>query len=410
MSRYGEIIRKLAAVSAIILAVASCRKSDVTDYQYFISKELKTSYTSEYISSVVDIAASNYPEISGLKKYITTGVDVYKIVYKTTINNRSIKASGLVCIPSVPGEFPVLCFQNGTNTVNAGSPSENVSDPSYQMIEAAASLGFIVVMPDYPGFGESADIPHPYLITVPTVKSIEDMLFAVRELEDGELPGIKIKNEYYLIGYSQGGWATLALHKSLEQEYPNDFNLRASACGAGPYDMTSLFTGMINVTTYQMPVYIGYIVNAYSAYDQFTNPVSDIFNDPYASRLSSLYNGTLTSQQINNQLTTSIPALFRADFLSGFLSDSKYSSIRESLIENSIAAWKTSRPLLLIHGGGDITVDPSSTENIFAGMIDAGTSTDICQKVIIPSLNHGEAKIPAMIKGLLFIKGVEEAN
>ncbi len=403
-------MKKLAFLFLVTISVISCRKGDVPDYQYFISKEYKTGYSSEYITSLVSVAAVSYPDIDSLKKFISSGVDVYRIVYGTSVNDETVKASGLVCTPKVPGEYPVLCFQNGTNTLNAACPSENVTDPSYQMIEAAAALGFIVVMPDYPGFGESSAIPHPYLVKEPTVRSIRDMLYAVGEAAAGELPGITIKNEYYIIGYSQGGWATLALHKYLELENQADFTLKASVCGAGPYDMTSLFTGMMNVTTYEMPVYIGYIVNAYTAYHQFTNPVSDIFNDPYASRLGTLYNGTLTSAEINNQLTTSIPGLFNSGFLSGFTTDPKYSSVREALVSNSITGWSTAVPLLLVHGGGDTTVDPSSTENIYTGMIQAGTPSGICRKEIFPGLNHGEAKIPAMVKGLLFIKSVEGAG
>ena len=104
-----------------------------------------------------------------------------------------------------------------------------------------------------------------------------------------------------------------------------------SACGAGPYNIYLLMQGMINVTTYPMPVYLGYIVNAYTSYNQFTNPVTDIFNEPYASRISSLYNGLLTSSEINNQLTTSIPDLINPDFLAGFASATEYSSVRDAL-------------------------------------------------------------------------------
>jgi len=156
-----------------------------------------------------------------------------------------------------------------------------------------------------------------------------------------------------------------------------------------------------------MPVYIGYIINAYSAYNQFTNPVSDILNDPYASLLGNLYNGTLTSDEINNQLTTSIPALFTSEFLSGFESEAKYASVRTSLTENSIAAWNTSVPLLFTHGGGDTSVNPITTETIYNGMIQAGTSPEICKKEIIPDLDHGDAVVPAMIKGLTFILNLQ---
>jgi hypothetical protein len=187
---------------------------------------------------------------------IISDVTVYKIVYKTTVDNQDINASGLVCVPATPGDYPVLSFQNGTNTLNSDAPSVFPNDFSYQMIELIASLGYIVVISDYPGFGASVSIPHPYLVKEPTVTSLVDNLYAVRELAASELPGINEINEYYLLGYSQGGWATLALDKALETSYSGDFNLVGSACGAGPYNIYLLMQGMINVTTYPMPVYL----------------------------------------------------------------------------------------------------------------------------------------------------------
>ena len=168
--------------------------------------------------------------------------------------------------------------------------------------------------------------------------------------------------------------------------------------------------GMINVTTYPMPVYLGYIVNAYSAYNQFTNPVTDIFNEPYASRISTLYTGLLTSDEINNQLTTSIPDLVKADFLAGFESEPAYSTVREALNNNSVPAWHTYKPLLLLHGSADTQVDPVSTENIYSGMIAAGTSEEICKKVIIPGADHGSGIVPAMIQGILFLNDLKTSR
>jgi pimeloyl-ACP methyl ester carboxylesterase len=267
-----------------------------------------------------------------------------------------------------------------------------------------------VVLSDYPGFGASLSIPHPYLIKEPTVISLVDNLRAVKELAGSELPGINLINEYYLLGYSQGGWATLALHKALETEYSQDFDLIGSASGAGPYNIYLLMQGMINVTTYPMPVYLGYIVNAYTAYTQFTNPVTDLFNEPYASRISSLYTGLYTSAQINNQLTTSIPDLIRPEFLAGFETAPGYSSVREALNNNSIQAWHSYKPLLLLHGANDKDVDPVSTENIYSAMIEAGTSTDICTKVIIPDADHSSGLIPAMVQGILFLNDLKSSR
>lgn len=386
-----------------ILIVSSCSKDKETTGRYFVSKSLKVSYPATYINTLIDGVSAYFPDAVGLKQYVSGAVDVYKVVYKTTVNDESVNASGLICVPTAEGEYPVLCFQNGTNTLDSDAPSVNFVNQSYQVIEMVASMGYIVLIPDYPGFGESSEIPHPYLITEPTVSSIVDMLFALKEMVPAELPGKTIKDEYYLMGYSQGGWATLALHKAIERDYPGDFNLKGSVCGAGPYDLNLLLKGMTDLSTYSNPAFIGYIVYAYTEYNQFSNPASDILNEQYASKLGSLYTGDMSSGQINEQLTTSIPELINPAFISGFESDARYQPVRNALSVNSIAPWKTTVPLLFVHGGNDVTVNPVTTENIYNGMIGAGTSASVCTKEIIPGVDHREGIVPCMVRGLLFL-------
>ena len=403
-----KIIKQIIKYSLVLILAAgtlfSCKKDNTGNkYSHFISKEFLLSYSSATINGTISNLSVSYPEISSFKSRFSGDVNIYRVTYKTTIDGNEIEASGLVCTPANPGSYPVLCFQNGTNTVNAYAPSNFPINTTYQMVEIVASMGFVVIIPDYPGFGASSQIAHPYLIADPTVTSIVDMLFAVKELAKSEIPGISLLNEYYLIGYSQGGWATMALLKSLEPNYSDEFSLKGSVCGAGPYDIKFLFQSMLNVTTYPMPVYLGYIVNAYSVYNQFSNPVTDILNEPYATRLKSLYTGLLDFDHINNQLTTSVSGLITADFLSGFASSSKYSSVRDAMTKNSIVPWHTLKPLYMLHGGNDTQVDPAVTTYFYNEMIAAGTSSRICTKEIVPGYNHGDGAAPCMIKGLEFI-------
>jgi len=395
----------------VMLFFSSCKKEDsLPDYKYFVSKELLMTYNQTYIGSLINTAAGALPEISSLAPLVKSDVNVYRVVYTTTIDGVSTNVSGLVCVPVTGGEYPVLSFQNGTNTVNAFSPSEFSISYNYQFIEIIASMGYVVAIPDYPGFGESSQIAHPYLVKEPTVRSLVDMLYSVKELAPSELEGITIKNEYYLLGYSQGGWASLALHKALETEYSTDFNLKGSACGAGPYDIFLLMQEMTSAATYPMPVYLGYIVNSYKAYNQFTNPVTDIFNEPYASRLGTLYNGIKGSDEINAQLTSSIPDLITSGFLAGFKTSPDYASVREALNRNSISGWHTLKPVLFMHGENDRSVNPVSTENIYSEMILAGTPADICTKVIIPGVDHGDGAAPFVIQGIKFLNSLKESN
>ncbi len=402
-------------ISLIIIIISllanSCRKDEkkITEYSHFVSKELSTTYTKSYMNILVTAISGTIPEAGNLKSLIESDINIYKVIYKTTIEGKQVNVSGLVCVPVNPGEYPVLSFQNGTNTENSFAPTEFPIELGYQSIEIIASMGYIVVIADYPGFGESQQIPHPYLVADPTVESLVDLLNTVKEMDAEELPDVTVKNEFYLLGYSQGGWATLQLHKALELDY-NDFNLKGSCCGAGPYNIYLLFQGMVNTPTYPMPVYLGYILNSYTAYHQFSNPVSDIFNEPYASRVPTLYTGKLSSGQINGQLTTSIPDLINPEFLSGFATSAKYSSVRDALIRNSISGWHTNIPLLLIHGQNDTYVNPSATENMYSAMIQSGTPADICQKVIIPGADHNSGVVPAMIQGFLFLENIRNTR
>ena len=405
-------ILKLSFVAALVfVATYSCKKEDsAKTYSYFVSKKLVVEFKKDYITSMLNLASIQIPEVAGIKSRVISDISVYKIVYKTTINGNEINASGLICVPVTSGDYPVLSFQNGTNTVYSAAPSASPSDYTHQLIESIASMGYVVLFADYPGFGESTQIPHPYLVKEPTVRSLVDLLYTAKEIGSSEFPGITFRNEYYLLGYSQGGWATFALDKSLESDYASDFNVKGASCGAGSYNIPQLLESTLNQQTYPVPAYMAYIVNAYIAYNQFTNPASDFFNSPYASKISSLFDGTLSLDQIDAQLTTSIPDLLNPDFVSGFGTSPRYSSVKTALSNNSITAWHTSVPVLFTHGEKDTEVNPVSTENIFIEMIAAGTSPDICKKITVPNVDHGPGAIPCLINGLLFIDNIKNSK
>jgi hypothetical protein len=396
---------RIPVATAIIIALAfsSCKKEKEPVYNYLVSGEYVVTWPVASVNYLIDLAAQQYSAVTSLKPFVTGNANVYRLVYKTKAGDADIEASGLVCVPQTPGVYPVLSFQNGTNTLYDFAPSKYVTYPPYELVEIIASMGFIVVIPDYPGFGSSEDVPHPYLVKTPTVQSVTDMFRAVKEGAGNIFPGVLVKNEYYLMGYSQGGWATLALHKALELDNPDEFNLKASVCGAGPYNMYNVFLGIVNSTIYPMPSYICYIINAYSYYEEFSNPVTDILREPYASRLSGLYDGTRSLSEINSNLNDTINVLFSSGFLSGYSNSATYASMRQSLVNNSVSPWHTYKPIFFGHGGSDTQVNESSTENIYSGMIGEGTDASILKKTVYPGLDHGDALLPCVTDGLLYL-------
>ncbi|MFN8240582.1 MAG: alpha/beta fold hydrolase [Bacteroidales bacterium] len=402
--------RLTIVVVTLIILSTSCRKDEGTSFTYYRSSERLLTYKTSYVTSLINSMAGFYPRVDTLNNFVDAGINVYSMIYKTAVEGNDIDASGLVCFPDQEGEYPVLCFLNGTNTMNAYAPSNFVISSDYQFIEFIASMGFIVIIPDYPGFGESSGIPHPYLVKEPTVSSVIDMIRAVNESSASIQSGIKASNKVYLSGYSQGGWAAMAVHEALEKNFSAEFDLSGTVCGAGPYDIMFLLENIATQASYPMPVYFGYIINAYNAYNQFDNQLSEILNPPYDGRVLALYDGKHEMSYINSQLTTNISDLLAPGFITGFGTGSSYSVLRQSLADNSITPYKTTVPLFLFHGGSDTQVLTEVTEHFYEAMRQAGTMDNVIRKKIYPGLDHGDAAVPGLFEGLLFLLGLNSGN
>lgn len=396
----------LMVMTLILAMLNSCRKESdpFDDNEYLLTSERKLTLTKDNVVTLVNLAATQFPEVSEIVPDIHSGVIVYAITYRTSFMGLEKTASGLVAIPSVPGTYPVLSYQNGTNTVHANAPSENPNYLVYQLLECVASSGYVVVLADYLGFGASEDMTHPYLHKESTVQTLIDMLYAVQEFDHDVAKDITLTGDYFLMGYSQGGWATLALLEEIDKTYLSDFNVRAASCGAGPYDLAYFNSRILALTEYPMPSYLAYIAHAYSEYDLYSNTLTDLFNAPYASLIPGLYDGMHDTEQINDQLTVSIQGLFTADYIAGYATSPAYEGVRNALAINSIDGWDCSVPLLFMHGTDDNQVMPELSTRMHDAMINAGTNLLTCLYTPIEGLNHSEGIIPAGLGALEFFE------
>jgi pimeloyl-ACP methyl ester carboxylesterase len=391
-----------------LFAVQSCKeKTDpFDDNVYLVSADREVTMTKANILTLLSVASALYPDVTQITDDVTGGVIVYSVTYNTTFKGNDVLASGLIAVPSEAGSYPVLAYQNGTNTLYANAPSVNPYYTLYQLLECAASTGYVVIITDYLGFGVSEDIAHPYLHKESTVQTVIDMLYALREFDEDVAKDITVLNEHYLMGYSQGGWATLALLETMEQDYAADFDLAGCTCGAGSYDVSYFNSWLLGQTEYPMPSFIGYISNAYSTHGLFTNPLGDIFNEPYATRIAELYDGTRSTEQINDQLTKTISQLFKPEYVSGYASAPAYQSVRDAMTANSVDGWDSNVPLLFTHGTADTYVPPVLSQRIYNAMITAGTSVASCAYVPLEGLDHSAGIVPAGLAGLAFFKSL----
>jgi len=384
------------------LFLNSCTKKDAPikpDNLYFLSNEFKTSITSQQ-------AVSNFsklsPDAAFMRIFVKTDVEVQKLVYKTTFQNANIQASGLVCLPKAAGTYPILCFQNGTNTLHSQAPTEAFNDDLFSIIESVASMGFIVVIPDYIGFGASSNFIHPYLHAESSTNSILDMLRAVKELGNDEKIIAKPTKDLFIFGYSQGGWATMQLQKTIETNYASEFNLIASSCGAGPYSIEAMNSYIISQPKYPMPYFLAYMLNAYTSMGLVANPLSNFIQAPYAAKIPGLFDGEHTGGSINVELTTKMANFLTIDYQTEFTKNTKFASLESALIANSIVPWNVSTPTRLYHGVDDEVIPFGMSQKILADFKTAGVPDSKIELIAIPGADHTSGVYPAGLQTILW--------
>jgi pimeloyl-ACP methyl ester carboxylesterase len=400
--RYFILILILAG-----LFLNSCNQNNdpvKPENQYFLSSEFKSTITKQ--QAIVNFTSLS-PEAAAIGFFIKTDVKIQSLTYRTTFQDKKMQVSGLICLPKTAGNYPVLSFQNGTNTLHSEAPSVAYNDDLFKIIESIANMGFIVVIPDYIGFGASSNFPHPYMDAKSTSQSILDMLRAAKEYGAQDSIVAKPTKDLFLFGYSQGGWSTMELQKDIENNYSTEFNLVASSCGAGPYSIEYLNNLIISQPEYPSPNFLAYVLNAYKLIGNISNPLSDFFNEPYASAIPGLFDGLHSGGSINSQLTTNLTNLLTPEYRNEFATNAKFAQIRSAFIANSITAWNTTTPTHLYHGTKDEVIPFSMSQRMLADFQTAGASGKV-QLIPIPDADHTSGVYSTGLQTILWFLGLKK--
>lgn len=177
----------------------------------------------------------------------------HRIEYLTTdAKGREIVASGLVSVPvkAAGARSPVFSYQHGTTFIDAEAPSNHATADEAAVI--LASLGYIVVAPDYVGYGVSKGAPHPYLLAAPTAAATLDLLTAAQTWRRRH--AVPDNGQLFLTGYSEGGYATVAAYRAMQlTRSPHLAQLRAVVAGAGPYDVKLTLDALLERVRNEVP-------------------------------------------------------------------------------------------------------------------------------------------------------------
>jgi dienelactone hydrolase len=346
-------------------------------------------------------------EVASLVKY---DIKIYKINYKTVFEGDSIIASGLIAVP-VPKDksnaFPMLSYQHGTITSDSESPTNNPLSKKTAIALYMASTGFVVMIPDYIGFGSSSDKFHPFMIKKYTVSSILDFIRVSKEFIASERP-CKINGKLFLSGYSEGGSATLEALSAIENDaFNSDLSVTASVCGAGLYDLNAFRSWMVSQPKYDQPYFIAYLLKSFKQYSGLVLNDTLVFSAKFASIIPGMIDGVRTGDEMNAMFATlDVGELFNDKFEEPdtlFKYNSDYNGLRTIFSENSVPAWNLKSDVTLFYGKDDMWVPGEQSLKIYQEFRKQGATLKITLDPL-DGLDNTSAEIPTLTNSIIWFK------
>jgi pimeloyl-ACP methyl ester carboxylesterase len=388
--RSSTHIRSYLCIALVCVVAFACKKDDdVKPERVLVSADFVVTHSASELRSLLGQSGLTI----NLNSVLQYDVDVYKVTYKTTYNNQEINASALVGLPLRAPAGPIISFQHGTIAAYSQAPTALESfDPEAVLYAALGSPGMISVAPDLLGFGASKSVLHPYYVEDLTASAVRDAVRAARDLASDK--SIGFNGKLFLAGYSQGGYATMATHKSIEAQSLDGISLVASFPSSGGYDIKAMQEYFFGLDDYDQPFYLAFVAEAYKVTFAWAQPLTDFFNEPYADRIPELVNGTKTSDQINAQLSTHIADLVSADLLAHIDSDAKYKYIVDAFNDNSLTDWKPTIPMHMFHGDADVTVPFVNSQITYNKLLANGASTSVVTFTTLPGATHYTGVLP----------------
>lgn len=369
----------------LVIGLAACGKNNDPDLPQVL---VSSTQLAELTKATIDGRLRDLPGSNLLTRH---SVRVYRIVYRTrNTENVEVEASGALLVPVVDNPKPLLSLQHATITQENQAPS-NFTDQSeaWTLGAAMSSIGFVVSAPDYLGFGASRSMPHPYE-HAPTLASASlDMLRAVREFCRKE--GIVLNEKLFLAGYSLGGSATMALHKTIEEQAASEFTVTASAPGAGAYHKTGFARSIMgsNQVLSFIDSYL-WVLDTYNRVYKINRPVNQI--------IDARFSFTIQGNQLTGNFSRNPQELFTPAFRQGILSGSD-TPFMNALRDNDVHDWRPKAPIRMFHGSADDFVPITNARDALAAMRARGATNVELQE--IPGGNHFTS-VPQYILGMYF--------
>jgi dienelactone hydrolase len=275
------------------------------------------------------------------------GVNVYEVVYTTTfVNGAVVKASGFLYVPEADiKSHPTLIYNHGTDLCH-----ENYfhGKGEQSICLAFATDGYIVLCPDYVGINKG-EMHQLYLHAATEAAASVDMLHAIEPLLESF--GVERSGQLFTSGYSQGGHASMATHKLIQEKYADHFKVTAASPMSGPYNLSkTVYDGRND--KYDYPGFLMFLL--YTYFGSMGNPdaMATVLKAPYDSIIPPMMFGNWPIEEVNTFLPDTAFRVVKDDFLKEF-EENPNSNFRKYLESNNVYDWKPDAPVQLCYCEGD---------------------------------------------------------
>ncbi len=331
----------------IIICFYGCSKSimlDIEDYNSISSIEI--------IDQISVRELEQYWSNPIANDFISYDLDVLRIVYYSETDRKI--ASGAILIPKTNDIKGIISLQHATFFGDEEAPSENGSFSVVSRKSIFASHGYIVVLPDYFGYGVDKERIHPYHHAATLSMASRDMLRATLEYLDKN--SITYQKKIFLAGYSEGAYATAAFQKYIEES--GEWEITGSSLGAGAYNLLQTVDTFIAVETLDndcLPCN-AFFLQAYNDQYDLKRNMSYYFKEPYDALIENgLLLGTYSGEEVNAAFPEDPNELYNSEFIKSYGNEGEV-ELKMAFQENSIQEWRVQSPTIIMHGQNDNVV------------------------------------------------------
>ncbi len=370
----------MAVVAVVAVVVAACSGGEVEDAppvpEVPTEDEVEVGELSTDVASVPEPPPPGEPgDLVALAPRagpdVPPGAQAWDVLYLSEgVKGAPVVVSGVVFAPEGPAPDeprPVVSWAHGSvGVADVCAPSRTgVQVPDLvQMLDA----GYVVAATDYEGLGTPGT--HPYLVGRSEGRSVLDAARAAARIE-----GAGAGQEVVVLGHSQGGQSVLFAGQ-LAPDYAPELALVGVVASAPAAELSTLLRSAA-------PISLGYGllssgIYAYSqAYDELV--LADVLTPVAIERIG------VVEEVCLNELTTmfareSPPSLLVANPLD-------VPAWAERVEQNEPGSAAIAAPVLVVQGGNDFIVFPSSTDTAVERLCQGGNVVDYRR---YPGVNHGE--------------------